>query len=66
MDIATPKRSIDDDHYNAGLQEALDYPVLDLLDQVSAAGWSKREAFKALAEVIHNQPLAPIASSRLS
>jgi hypothetical protein len=58
MDIPAPKRSIDDPHYNAELQEALDFPVLDFIDRIGAAGWSKREAFKALAEVIHNQALA--------
>lgn len=58
MDIPAPKRSIDDPHYNVELQEALDFPVLDFVDRIGAAGWNKREAFKALAEVIHNQTLA--------
>ena len=58
MYIPAPKRSIDDPHYNVELQEALDFPVLDFVDRIGATGWNKREAFKALAEVIHNQALA--------
>ena len=58
MDIPAPKRSIDEPEYNFELQEALEYPVLDLVDRIGAAGWNKREAFKALAEVIRNQALA--------
>ena len=58
MEIPAPKHPIDHPAYNADLQEALDYPVLDFVDRIGAAGWSKREAFKALAEVIRNQALA--------
>ena len=58
MDIPAPKRSIDEPEYNFELQEALDYPILELVDRIGAAGWNKREAFKALAEVIRNQAQA--------
>ena len=58
MDIPAPKYPIDHHAYNADLQEALDFPVLDFIDRIGAAGWNKREAFKALAEVIHHQALA--------
>ncbi|WP_438748441.1 hypothetical protein [Pararhizobium sp. O133] len=58
MDIPAPKYPIDHHAYNFELQEALDFPVLDLMDRIGAAGWNKREAFKALAEVIRNQSLA--------
>ncbi|WEZ85822.1 hypothetical protein P6U16_22665 (plasmid) [Rhizobium sp. 32-5/1] len=58
MEIAAPKCSVEDPGYNIELEDALGYPVLYLIDRVSAAGWSKREAFKALAEVIRNRALA--------
>lgn len=57
MDIAAAKRSIDDPNYNKELQEAMEYAVLDLLDQIGAAGWNKRIALKTLAEVVRNQTL---------
>lgn len=58
MDIPAPKCPIDHPAYNIELQEALDYPVLDFVDPTGAAGWNRREAFKALAKVIRNQALA--------
>jgi hypothetical protein len=58
MKIPAPKRPISDPCYNAELQEALDFRVLDLIDQIALAGWHKREAFQALAEVVHSQALA--------
>lgn len=58
MNIPSPAQSIDHPDYNLSLQEAIDLPLLELIDQIGAAGWDKREAFKAIAEVVRNQALA--------
>lgn len=58
MQIPAPKIQPDNPDYSLALQEALDLPVLELLDQIGAAGWSKRHAFNALIEVAKSQALA--------
>ena len=58
MDIPAPKPPIDHPAYNIDLQGAWDYPFLDFIGWIGAAGWNKREAFKVLPEVIRNQALA--------
>ena len=41
-----------------GLKESLDDPIIELVDQICAAGWSKHEAYVALKEVTREHALA--------
>ncbi|WP_173995721.1 hypothetical protein [Agrobacterium tumefaciens] len=58
MDISTPKRSADDEDYAIELEEALDLPLRDLIDNAVQAGWSPRAVYKAVQSVALNQGLA--------
>ena len=49
---------IGDPGYSAELRKALDYSIVDLIDEFTAAGWDKWETLKALTKVICDHALA--------
>lgn len=58
MKLPAPELTNDDHSYNIELKQALDDPVIKLVDEICGAGWSKYEAYVALTEVIREHALA--------
>jgi hypothetical protein len=49
---------IGDPGYRSELQKALNYSIVDLIDEFTAAGWDKWETLKALTKVVCDHALA--------
>ncbi|MBW9064538.1 hypothetical protein JNB71_14525 [Rhizobium herbae] len=49
---------IGDPGYRTELQKALNYSIVDLIDEFTAAGWDKWETLKALTKVVCDHALA--------
>jgi hypothetical protein len=49
---------IGDPGYSAELRKALDYSIVDLIDEFTALGWDKWETLKALTKVVCDHALA--------
>ncbi|MGI0526619.1 hypothetical protein ABY43_20915 [Rhizobium giardinii] len=47
-----------DPGYRSELQKALNYSIVDLIDEFTAAGWDKWETLKALTKVVCDHALA--------
>ncbi len=49
---------IGDPGYSTELQKALNYSIVDLIDEFTAAGWDRWETLKALTKVVCDHALA--------
>ncbi len=58
METSSKRLPIGDPGYSVELRKALNYSIVDLLDEFTAAGWDEWETLKALTKVVCDHALA--------
>ncbi len=58
METSSKRLPISDPGYSVELRKALNYSIVDLLDEFTAAGWDEWETLKALTKIVCDHALA--------